>query len=160
MHSPPPPNALQSLGGGLRNRLTTLQHGVDALADGSRKLADGVKLLVDQVKQMGGGLSQASGFLLAMKDLARSNRRWQGSTFRRRRLTRDEFKQAAAAFISPDGHATRYLVQTKLNPFSTAAMDQVDSITNAARGSQPNTKLADANISMTGFSVGLRDTRD
>ena len=152
-------NALQFLGGGLRNRLTTLQQGVDALADGSRKLADGVKLLADQVKQMGGGLSQASGFLLAMKDDAKQPS-MAGFYVPPQAFARDEFKQAAGAFISPDGHATRYLVQTKLNPFSTAAMDQVDSITNAARGSQPNTKLADANISMTGFSVGLRDTRD
>jgi RND superfamily putative drug exporter len=152
-------NALKSLGGGLRDRLTTLQHGADALADGSRKLADGVQLLVDQVRQMGGGLSQASGFLLAMKSDAKQPS-MAGFYVPPEAFTRDEFKQAAGAFISPDGHATRYLVQTKLNPFSTAAMDQVNSITNAARGSQPNTKLADANISMTGFSVGLRDTRD
>ena len=132
-------NALQFLGGGLRNRLTTLQHGVDALADGSRKLADGVQLLADQVKQMGGGLSQASGFLLAMKDGAKQPS-MAGFYVPPQAFDRDEFKQAAGAFISPDGHATRYLVQTKLNPFSTAAMDQVDSITNAARGSQPNTE--------------------
>ena len=31
-------------------------------------------------------------------------------------------------FISPDGHSVRYLVQTKLNPFSTEAMDQVNAI--------------------------------
>jgi putative drug exporter of the RND superfamily len=152
-------NALQFLGGGLRDRLTTLQRGTDALANGSRKLADGVQLLVDQVKDMGGGLSQASGFLLAMKYDAKQPS-MAGFYVPPEAFSREEFKQAAAAFISPDGHATRYLVQTKLNPFSTAAMDQVNSITNAARGSQPNTKLADANISMTGFSVGLRDTRE
>jgi putative drug exporter of the RND superfamily len=152
-------NALQFLGGGLRNRLTTLQHGVDALADGSRKLADGVQLLVDQVKQMGGGLSEASAFLLAMKHDAKKPS-MAGFYVPPQVLTTDDFKQAAGAFISPDGHATRYLVQTKLNPFSTAAMDQVNSITNAARGAQPNTALADAKISMAGLSVGLRDTRD
>jgi putative drug exporter of the RND superfamily len=152
-------NALQFLGGGLRDRLTTLQQGADALADGSRKLADGVQLLVDQVKQMGGGLSEASTFLLAMRSGA-NKPSMTGFYVPPQVLTRDDFKQAAAAFISPDGHATRYLVQTKLNPFSTAAMDQVNSITAAARGAQPNTALADAKISMAGFSVGLRDTRD
>jgi putative drug exporter of the RND superfamily len=152
-------NALQSLGGGLRGRLTTLQHGADALADGSRKLADGVQLLVDQVKQMGGGLSEASAFLLAMRSGA-NKPSMAGFYVPPQVLTRDDFKQAASAFISPDGHATRYLVQTKLNPFSTAAMDQVNSITNAARGAQPNTTLADAKISMAGLSVGLRDMRD
>jgi RND superfamily putative drug exporter len=39
-------------------------------------------------------------------------------------------------------------------------MDQVNSITETARGAQPNTALAHAKISMAGLSVGLRDTRD
>ena len=75
-------------------------------------------------------------------------------------LTQEEFKKAAAAFVSPDGHAVRYLIQTKLNPFSTAAMDQVNSITDTARGAQPNTALADASISMAGYPATLRDMRD
>lgn len=63
-------------------------------------------------------------------------------------------------FISPDGHSVRYLVQSKLSPFSTQAMDQVDAITATARGAQPNTALADAEVSMAGYTVGLKDTRD
>ncbi len=39
-------------------------------------------------------------------------------------------------------------------------MDQVDRIRDTARGAQPNTALADATISMGGFPVALRDTRD
>ncbi len=152
-------NALQSLGGDLRGQLATLQQGADALADGSRQLADGVQLLVDQVKQMGGGLSEASAFLLAMKSDAKKPS-MAGFYIPRQALTSDAFKQAAGAFLSPDGRATRYLVQTELNPFSTAAMDQVNAITAAARGAQPNTALADAKISMAGLTVGLRDTRD
>ena len=54
----------------------------------------------------------------------------------------------------------RYLVQTKLNPFSSEAMDQVNEINDVARGAQPNTALADATISMGGFPAALRDTRD
>jgi RND superfamily putative drug exporter len=72
----------------------------------------------------------------------------------------DEFKKAAQMFISPDGHSARYLVQTKLNPFSTEAMDQVNEISDTASGAQPNTTLADASISMGGFPAALRDTRD
>ena len=71
-----------------------------------------------------------------------------------------EFQEAAKVFISPDGHSVRYLVQTKLNPFSTEAMDQVNRIMATARGAQPNTALADATISMAGYTVGLKDTRD
>ena len=63
-------------------------------------------------------------------------------------------------FVSPDGHAVRYLVQTEFNPFSTDAMDQVNAIIDTARGAQPNTALADASISMTGYPVrsGTRGT--
>ena len=71
-----------------------------------------------------------------------------------------DFQKAAKAFISPDGHSVRYLVQTKLNPFSAEAMDQVNAISDIARGAQPNTTLADATISMGGFPAALRDTRD
>jgi RND superfamily putative drug exporter len=71
-----------------------------------------------------------------------------------------EFQEAAKVFISADGHSVRYLVQTKLNPFSTEAMDQVNAILATARGAQPNTALADATVSMAGYTVGLKDTRD
>jgi RND superfamily putative drug exporter len=75
-------------------------------------------------------------------------------------LTQDDFKKAAGMFISPDGHAARYLVQTRLNPFSVVEMNQVNSITDTARKAQPNTALADSKISTAGISSGLRDTRD
>lgn len=54
----------------------------------------------------------------------------------------------------------RYFIQTDLNPFSTAAMDQVNTIIDTAKGAQPNTSLADASISMSGYPVMLRDIRD
>ena len=136
-----------------------MQQGADALADGSRRLADGVLALVDQTKKMGAGLNDASAFLLAMKYDAGAPS-MSGFYLPPQVLTQDDFKKAAAVFISPDGHSVRYFVQTQLNPFSTAAMDQVNSITDAAQGAQPNTALADAKISMAGFSAGLRDTRD
>lgn len=145
--------------GGVPSRLATLQQSADQLADGSRQLADGVQELVDQTKNMGAGLGDASGFLLAMKYDA-SSPSMAGFYIPPQVLTQDDFKKAAGVFISPDGHAARYLVQTKLDPFSVAAMDQVNSIADTAREAQPNTALADAKISMAGVSAGLRDTRD
>jgi RND superfamily putative drug exporter len=52
-------------------------------------------------------------------------------------LQRDEFATAAPMFVSRDGHAVRYLVQTDLNPFGTEAMDQVGKMMDAARSAQP-----------------------
>ena len=52
------------------------------------------------------------------------------------------------------------LYKAHCNPFTTAAMDQVNAIINAARSAQPNTELSDASISLAGIPTGLRDTRD
>ncbi len=145
--------------GGLQAGLTHLQQGADRFAGGSRQLADGVEQLVDQIKQMDAGLRDASAFLLAMKhDAAEPS--MAGFNIPPQLLRMDEFKKIAKAFISPDGHSVRYLVQTKLNPFSAEAMDQVNAITDTARGAQPNTTLADASVTMAGYPVTLRDTRN
>ena len=126
---------------------------------------------------MGFGLGEASAFLLAMKNDATTPsmsgfyipaQALAYATGKGRQapgampgevqellggLDADQLKKFASAFVSPDGHAVRYLIQTKLNPFSTAAMDQVNAITAAAQGAQPNTTLADAKVSMVGFPV-------
>ena len=112
--------------GGAQAGLTQLQQGADRLAGGSQQVAGGVDQLVDQIKLMADGLDEASAFLLTMKEQRRGSVAWPGSTSRPEVLQLAEFKKAAKAFISPDGHSVRYLVQTKLNPFSSEAMDQVN----------------------------------
>ncbi|MGV0993353.1 MAG: RND family transporter [Mycobacterium sp.] len=143
----------------LAARLTQLQQGIDMLAQASRQVAMGVSLLVDQTKRLGVGLEQASSFLLAMRRDA-TTPSMAGFYIPPEILTGDEFKRAASIFISPDGHTVRYLVQTNLNPFTPAAMDQVNAIMATAKAAQPNTTLADATISMNGLTATLRDTRD
>ncbi|QNI07806.1 MMPL family transporter [Mycobacterium kubicae] len=145
--------------GGLQSNLNSLQQGADRFAGGSRQIADAVAQLVDQVKQLGAGLSDSAAFLLSLKRDA-AQPAMAGFNIPPQLLHLQEFQKAAKAFISPDGHSVRYLVQTKLNPFGTEAMDQVNAISATARGAQPNTALADATISMAGFTVGLKDTRD
>ncbi|MFV8320644.1 RND family transporter [Mycobacterium sp. 23] len=145
--------------GGMQSGLNNLQRGADRAAGGSRQVADGVEQLVGQVKEMGAGLAEAAAFLLSLKNDA-AEPSMAGFNIPAQLLRMDEFKKAARIFISPDGHSVRYLVQTKLNPFSSEAMDQVNAITDAARSAQPNTALSDASISMAGYPVSLRDTRD
>jgi RND superfamily putative drug exporter len=145
--------------GSTQSPLGNMQQGLDSLADGGRQVADGVQQLVAETKRMGADLGDASEFLLAMKNDA-ATPSMAGFYIPPQVLDSDDFKKAAAFFVSADGHAARYLIQTDLDPFSTAAMDQVNSITDAARGAQPNTALADASISMTGYSATLRDARD
>jgi putative drug exporter of the RND superfamily len=66
---------------------------------------------------------------------------------------------ALTAFISPDGHTARYLVQTKLYPYGTDAMDQIHGIIDAARGPHPDAMFKEASISASGVTAMLRDTR-
>jgi putative drug exporter of the RND superfamily len=155
--------SLHSLGldtpGSARTRLVTVQKGANDLAGASRQIADGVTMLVDQTKQMGAGLSQASEFLMAMGQNA-SEPSMAGFNLPAEVLDTDEFKKAAQIFISPDGHAARYFIQTNLNPFSTEAMDQLNEAIDAAHSAQPNTTLAGAKVSISGYPATLRDTRD
>ncbi len=144
---------------GARAGLDDLQDGADRLADGSRQVAGGVDQLVEQIKVMAAGLDQAAAFLLTMRNDASSSN-MAGFSIPAEVLGAVEFQKASEAFVSPDGHSVRYLVQTKLNPFSSEAMDQVNTISDIARGAQPNTTLSDASISMGGFPAALRDTRD
>jgi RND superfamily putative drug exporter len=142
-----------------RAQVITVQKGANDLAGASRQVADGVALLVDQTKRMGVGLDQASSFLMSMGQNA-SGPSMSGFNIPAQILGTDDFKKMAQLFISPDGHSVRYFIQTDLDPFSTQAMDQVNTILNTAKGAQPNTTLADASISMSGYPVTLRDTRD
>lgn len=180
-------DAMGSLGmaspGGMRAKINFLRQGTSTLADGSRQLADGVQQLVDQVKKMGLGLGEASAFLMGMKNDA-TTPAMSGFYIPAQALSyatgsgekpttlpgevqallggtnADQLKKFAAAFVSPDGHAVRYLIQTHFNPFSGAAMDQVNAMMAAAAGAQPNTTLADATVSTVGLPVFVKETRD
>ncbi|BBZ40529.1 MMPL/RND family transporter [Mycobacterium conspicuum] len=155
--------AMHSMGmdqpGGLQANLNSMRRGADRFAGGSQQVAEAVAQLVDQVKQLAGGLGESAAFLLSLKHDA-AQPAMAGFNIPPQLLHLEEFQKAAKVFISPDGHSVRYLVQTKLNPFSTEAMDQVNAITATARGAQPNTTLADATVSMAGYTATLKDTRD
>jgi RND superfamily putative drug exporter len=143
----------------IQQKLDSVQQGANQLADASRQLAVGVQTLVDKTRQIGDGLDQASAFLVAMRRDG-ADPPMSGFYIPPEILTQAEFKKAAGLFISTDGHSARYLVQTALDPFSTAAMDQVQQIVETAESAQPNTTLANAKVSMVGFSVAQRDIRD
>jgi RND superfamily putative drug exporter len=145
--------------GGAEATLSDVRQGADRAATGSRDVAAGVDLVVEQIEMLRTGLDQASSFLLSMSYEA-VGPAMAGFNIPPEVLELADFQAASKMFISPDGHSARYLVFTKLDPFSTAAMDQVSAIADTARAAQPNTSLADATISMGGYPVALRDTRD
>jgi RND superfamily putative drug exporter len=93
--------------------------------------ADAIQQLIDEVKAL-------------IKDTSR---------------TGGGLNSALTAFISPDGHTARYLLQTNLNPYGTDAMDQIHQIVDAARGPHPRPLLKEASISASGVTAVLRDIR-
>lgn len=144
---------------GLPTKLAQMQQGANALADGSAALAAGVQELVDQVKKMGSGLNEAADFLLGIKRDA-DKPSMAGFNIPPQIFSRDEFKKGAQIFLSADGHAARYFVQSALNPATTEAMDQVNDILRVADSARPNTELEDATIGLAGVPTALRDIRD
>jgi RND superfamily putative drug exporter len=140
-------------------QLATLQAGADQLADGSHQLSDGVRNLVDSTNKIADGLQTASQFLLGLKHDAGAAS-MGGFFIPPSALTNTDLRQAAEIFVSPDGHTVRYLFQTTLNPFGTAAMDQVNQVVDTAHSAQPNTMLAEAEITVAGFPAVNRDLRD
>jgi RND superfamily putative drug exporter len=144
---------LQSAGVGnpaaAQQKLTQMEQGANQLADGSRQLATGVQTLVEQTKKMGVGMNQAATLLNSIEQGA-STPSMAGMYIPPGVLTTNDFKNAAKLYVSPDGHSARYVVESKFDPFSTEAMDQVAQILDTARAAQPNTALSDATISMVG----------
>ena len=156
-------NAVRSLGingtSALRKQIDTWLTAATGLAQGSHDLSEGVQALVERTRKMGVGLNQAGEILSVIRNDA-SQPSMAGFFIPEQALASPDFKNVAATTVSEDGHMVRYLVQSKLSPFSTAAMEQVDAIQNAARSAQPNTTLSDATISLAGIPVVNRDVHD
>lgn len=144
---------------GAQSTMNQFRQQADRAADGSQQVAAGVDQVVQQIETMRAGLDQAAAFLLSMKNDAAGSA-MAGFNIPPEVLGTKEFRAASKTFISPDGHWARYLVFTKLDPFSPAAMDQVNAILDTARAAQPNTSLQDATITIGGYPASLRDTRD
>lgn len=144
---------------GAQSTMTEFRQQADRAADGSREVAAGVDQVVRQIEVMRSGLDQAAAFLRSLEQDAAAPS-MAGFNIPPEVLETSDFQAASRTFISRDGHWARYLVFTSLDPFSSAAMDQVATILDTARAAQPNTTLAGATISIGGYPAALRDTRD
>ncbi len=103
-------------------------------------------MLVDQTKNMGIGL--ASAFLMAMGNDA-SQPSMAG--FNVPPLKSEEFKSRPGVHLARRAYRAVLHPDPDLNLFSTAAMDQVNTIIDTAKGAQPNTSLCvDINVGLPG----------
>lgn len=68
-----------------------------------------------------------------------------------------DFSRMASAFISPDGRAVRFIVQSTVNPFSADAMSLAAQMGDVARSATPNTALAGSTVSVGGYPAVNHD---
>lgn len=75
-------------------------------------------------------------------------------------LDSSDFGRLTSAFVSPDGKAVRFLVQSSVNPYSSEAMALSSSIGEVGRDALPNTSLAASKVSVGGFPAVNNDLQE
>jgi putative drug exporter of the RND superfamily len=68
-----------------------------------------------------------------------------------------DFKRAMNSFLSPDGHATRFIILHRGNPATTEGMASIDAIRTAADESLKGTPLQNARIYLAGTAAVFKD---
>ncbi len=68
-----------------------------------------------------------------------------------------EFKRAMKSFISPDGHAARFIILHRGDPASAEGIASIDPIRTAAEESLKGTPLEDAKIYLSGMGAVFKD---
>jgi len=71
-----------------------------------------------------------------------------------------EFKRAMNSFLSPDGHAARFIILHRGDPASAAGIASIDKIQTAAEESLKGTPLEDAKIYLSGTGAVFKDIAD
>ncbi len=71
-----------------------------------------------------------------------------------------EFKRGMKSFISPDGHAIRFIISHEGDPLTVDGIERVDAIKLAAKEAMKGTPLEGSNIYLAGMASAFKDMRD
>ncbi|WP_081290343.1 RND family transporter [Mycobacterium asiaticum] len=71
-----------------------------------------------------------------------------------------DFKRGLKLFVSPDGHAARFIISHEGDPATTEGISRVDPIKNAAKEAIKGTPLEGAGIYLAGTAASYKDMRD
>nr|WP_281426155.1 MMPL family transporter [Mycobacterium spongiae] len=69
----------------------------------------------------------------------------------------EELKRGMEMFLSPDGHAVRFIISHENDPMTPQGLSHIDAITTAAREALKSTPLTGARISLAGTGSVYRD---
>ncbi len=71
-----------------------------------------------------------------------------------------DFKRGMKNFISPDGHAVRFIISHEDDPLGTDGIERIDAIKNAAFGAIKGTPLEGSRVYLGGTASTFKDMRD
>jgi RND superfamily putative drug exporter len=72
----------------------------------------------------------------------------------------EEFKRGMESFISPDGHAVRFMINHEDDPLSPDGIDRIDAIKLAAKEAIKGTPLEGSKVYVGGTASAYKDMRD
>ncbi|MFA4082839.1 RND family transporter [Mycobacteroides salmoniphilum] len=137
--------------GGLIAQVKQMVAGINALSDGASQLAGGVHALVDKNLEMAEGMGQIAATLKMMNTEA-SSPTLSGFYLPQNTFDNTDFKTMAKFFVAKDGKSVRYIIESRLDPYSADGMNLARQVKAVAQQSLPNTSIADADVGVTGFA--------
>jgi RND superfamily putative drug exporter len=149
------------------DRLDDLADGADQLADGADQLADGAGRLSDGTEQVAAtlpqlrhGLSRAAAYLRRTDAVAHDDPAIGGFYLPPSALKDQRFAAAMRLFLSPDGRTARFAVLGATDAFGHEASARTHEIQGTVEQAFHDTRLDDADVSMTGMAATNADLAD
>ncbi|WP_373229111.1 MMPL family transporter [Cohnella sp.] len=145
----------------IMNQQQALVRGLEALALSAPSLSQGLIGIWPALRQFEAGFSQ----LIAsqLEKLKRPSDSEETSEIPQANKPKDEdnktTEQALNYYISPDGMTTKFEVILDVNPYSTAAMNMIEPLTEKLRESLNSTALAAPEVFTTGVSAKYNELR-
>ncbi|MBW7474427.1 MMPL family transporter [Paenibacillus oenotherae] len=164
---------------GVQSGFKQLNPSIAKVADGLGQLADGQSQAAAGAEELKGGLNELTGGLKdgakgltdissglgqvndAQKSIAdKGGSQIPGWYMPEEALSRPEFQQALAFYMSEDGLTTRLEIVLDVNPYSGDALLIVDKIRDTMRQSLANTAIVDPQVSLSGTSAQIHELKD
>lgn len=167
-------NGLNDLSNGQQqaiNNIPKLKDGLNDVNDGQKRLKEGVSQMVDQLSTLANGLDDSVNGLNKvstglndsrdfLQQLAGSNSALAGFYIPDSALNSEDFKEGLDNYMSDNRKMTTMDVVLNKNPYSTAAINQIDDIQAAVDRATKNTPMENAKVGIGGTTSMYHDLRD
>lgn len=140
------------------DKLGDLSSGADQLATGADRIRGGTEEVAASLPELEKGLAAAAEHLQATRDEA-DDPASGGFYLPPTALTNPDFEAASRLFVSDDGRTARIVVLGKTDAFGTKASDRSAELREIVDHSFNGTRLADADVMITGMASTNSDLR-